>query len=260
VKVHLDRIAAPTSTSTHHTTVAPWKSEVKNPQAIVVTLDRPRTNLPFPLSLAIGTIESPTAVATYGSNFGSSPETTVGAGPFVMTEWVRNDHMTLKENRNFWDKGKPYLDGLTFEIVADTAQKPIEAYVAEKVDALIAEGLKHPDLASRKKYLNEISQVLLDDAVYSRVFFVAYYNIANAERGWTRHPAIHQGGVPFDLSPLQQGLIDGVRAGFLVNRSGRCSRAPLACTQVRRDIVNPARCRRVPEQNVWTRSRPRSST
>jgi len=35
----------------------------------------------------------------------------VGTGPFVFVEHVRGSHLVGKKNPNYWDKGKPYLDG-----------------------------------------------------------------------------------------------------------------------------------------------------
>jgi peptide/nickel transport system substrate-binding protein len=39
-----------------------------------------------------------------------------GTGPFAMTEWLPGDHMTFIKHKNYWDTGKPYLDGLNIRI------------------------------------------------------------------------------------------------------------------------------------------------
>jgi ABC-type transport system substrate-binding protein len=67
----------------------------------------------------LGAIPSPAAVAQHGANYGTSPETTVGAGPFLLKEWVRNSQIVLARNPNYWQKGLPYLDTLTFKTIAD---------------------------------------------------------------------------------------------------------------------------------------------
>ena len=48
-------------------------------------------------------------------------ENPVGTGPYVMTEWVRDDHVTFKKNENYWNKAEvePALDNLTFKVIAD---------------------------------------------------------------------------------------------------------------------------------------------
>ena len=33
-------------------------------------------------------------------------------GPFVFKEWIQGDHLSFDRNPNYWQSGKPYLDGL----------------------------------------------------------------------------------------------------------------------------------------------------
>jgi peptide/nickel transport system substrate-binding protein len=41
-----------------------------------------------------------------------------GTGPFQFVEWVQGDHITLTRNKNYWQSGRPYLDGITVRIFA----------------------------------------------------------------------------------------------------------------------------------------------
>jgi peptide/nickel transport system substrate-binding protein len=45
----------------------------------------------------------------------------MGSGPFLFVEHVRGAHWIGKRNPNYWDKGKPYLDGYRSLVVRDTA-------------------------------------------------------------------------------------------------------------------------------------------
>ncbi|MGI5990169.1 MAG: ABC transporter substrate-binding protein [Lachnospiraceae bacterium] len=44
----------------------------------------------------------------------------VGTGPFVMEEYVPGDHISYVKNENYWQDGKPYLDGINIQIITDT--------------------------------------------------------------------------------------------------------------------------------------------
>jgi peptide/nickel transport system substrate-binding protein len=47
----------------------------------------------------------------------------VGAGPFTLEQWDPAVGETFAKNPDYWDEGKPYLDTLTFQLVADPAQR-----------------------------------------------------------------------------------------------------------------------------------------
>jgi len=72
---------------------------------------------------AMSVIASPAALQKYGDKYGTSPDTTVGAGAFTLKEWVRADHVTFVRNPGYYGAPKPYLDQITFKPVADSTVK-----------------------------------------------------------------------------------------------------------------------------------------
>jgi peptide/nickel transport system substrate-binding protein len=56
----------------------------------------------------------------------------MGSGPFVFVEHVRGSHMVGKRNPNYWDQGKPYLDGYRALFISDTAAR-VAALRGERV-------------------------------------------------------------------------------------------------------------------------------
>ncbi|HEX5506738.1 MAG TPA: ABC transporter substrate-binding protein [Thermomicrobiales bacterium] len=46
------------------------------------------------------------------------PKRTVGTGPFIFKEWVKDDHMTLVKNPNYF-RGAPALDQVVYKVVKD---------------------------------------------------------------------------------------------------------------------------------------------
>ncbi|ATN37149.1 ABC transporter substrate-binding protein (plasmid) [Rhizobium sp. ACO-34A] len=53
-----------------------------------------------------------------GDQFGLSPETTNGTGPFVLKEYNLNDSQVMEANENYY-KGRPKLDRIVVRVVAD---------------------------------------------------------------------------------------------------------------------------------------------
>ncbi len=54
----------------------------------------------------------------------SGSQNPVGTGPFKIVSWEPNDHFTVERNPNYWRKGLPYLDTLTFKpIVSDQSRE-----------------------------------------------------------------------------------------------------------------------------------------
>jgi peptide/nickel transport system substrate-binding protein len=45
----------------------------------------------------------------------------MGTGPFKFVEYVRGSHWVSKKNPDYWDKGKPYLDGFRAIFIRDNA-------------------------------------------------------------------------------------------------------------------------------------------
>ncbi len=62
----------------------------------------------------------------------------VGTGPFAFVEWVQGDHVTLKRNPNYFETGKPHLDGITFkfELVDQSRIDSLRSGDLDWVDAI----------------------------------------------------------------------------------------------------------------------------
>ena len=84
---------------------------------IKITLSEPHA--PFLASLAMvwSGIVSPASVQENGFEIAFTP---VGTGPFKFVEWVRNDHITLEANPDYWG-GAPKVDKLIYRIVPESS-------------------------------------------------------------------------------------------------------------------------------------------
>ena len=64
-----------------------------------------------------GSIISPTNWQTNGAAYGQTHP--VGTGPFVFVSWTKGVSVIYKRYDSYWQKGKPYLDGIQFQIITD---------------------------------------------------------------------------------------------------------------------------------------------
>jgi peptide/nickel transport system substrate-binding protein len=115
-----------------------------DPHTLVVILKKPSASFLAYASLYAASITPEKAVQAQGKGFWDHP---VGSGPFVLTEWVKNDHITLKRNPRYWQKPYPYLDELRFDVLTDDNTRMLkfrsgELDIATNVPPNQVEGLK----------------------------------------------------------------------------------------------------------------------
>ena len=121
VQRHIDKPSSP-----GHRFTTPIKAmRAIDPLTVEFGLDGPFGL--FPVGFAgnftggsLGLIISPAALQKYGAQITTNP---VGAGPFVLSSWVRDSRMTLTRNPNYWQQGLPRLDGLEFRPLPDTESR-----------------------------------------------------------------------------------------------------------------------------------------
>jgi peptide/nickel transport system permease protein/peptide/nickel transport system substrate-binding protein len=116
VKAHLERAKSDPRSSVKGDIASLESVEVLAPNKVALHLNRPDTALPLILADRAGMVSSPKAVAAKGRQYDREP---VGTGPFKLEKWNDNDVVVLVRNPDYWNKGLPHLDGLTFRIITD---------------------------------------------------------------------------------------------------------------------------------------------
>jgi peptide/nickel transport system substrate-binding protein len=116
---HWNRIKNPATASATAAVITGWTWTVVDAQTFQVTLPNPLGNFLESMAGGLGAIPSPTAVTKYGTLYGTSPSTTVGAGPFIVSAWTHGTAITMTKNPNYWQSGKPYLNTIIFTNLAD---------------------------------------------------------------------------------------------------------------------------------------------
>jgi peptide/nickel transport system substrate-binding protein len=97
------------------------KIETPDASTVRLTLSAADATLPARLSDRAGWIMSPTAIKKWGADIATHP---VGTGPFEFVEWVKDDHLTVKKFKDYWQTDKdgnklPYLDEVIFRAIPD---------------------------------------------------------------------------------------------------------------------------------------------
>src|SRR5262249_14992164 len=94
-----------------------------------------------------------------------------GTGPFSLVEWVAGDHMSFAKNKNYWQSGKPYLDGVDIAISKDAQAMDV------KLDAGALDAVMNPPISDGARWQADPNfQVLIDDQ--NGITFVLFLNVA----------------------------------------------------------------------------------
>lgn len=132
---HLNRIADPTSKHMVRPVMDIKKVEAVDKYTFKIT-----TNLQNPgliVYLAHGlAVPIPKEVVEAP---GGAEKNWVGTGAFILTDVVKDTKVTLKKNPDYWEKDKPYLDGIEFYVLNDSASA-LAAFRAGQVDVLVSQG------------------------------------------------------------------------------------------------------------------------
>ena len=106
---------------------SPWAAQLKSIDK-VEALDKYTVRMtfkePFAPILSVVATNWYTAIVPYDFTPANNlNQKASGTGPFELVEYVPDDHVTLKRNPNYWEKGKPYIDSVVFALIPDPQQR-----------------------------------------------------------------------------------------------------------------------------------------
>jgi peptide/nickel transport system substrate-binding protein len=159
VAKHFDRIMA--NPSSQNNSVAQGMASYKAVDASTLNIALKVGNYQFPRTLArsLGFVPAPST-----TDF-SKP---IGAGAFVLKEWVRDDHMTLVRNPRYWNAPLPYLDEVTMKVITDESQRA-NTFTTGQVDMMMtsdpasAANIRKTGAAESTVILNGGNQILFNN-------------------------------------------------------------------------------------------------
>ncbi|WP_420366767.1 ABC transporter substrate-binding protein [Curtobacterium sp. L3-7] len=96
------------------------KATATDDHTVTLSLSRPDSALLESFSQAWVGMESPKALDRSQKENCESP---VGTGPFEITNWEHGDRVTLVQNKDYWGKTKPRLDGISWRFIPDSTSR-----------------------------------------------------------------------------------------------------------------------------------------
>jgi oligopeptide transport system substrate-binding protein len=96
-----------------------------------ITLAQPRPTFPQLMALWPAYPLREDIITKYGDNW-TEPPNYIGDGPFILTEWVHQDHLTFKANPNYWGT-KPKLAEIQMKMITDVNAE-LAAYKNNELD------------------------------------------------------------------------------------------------------------------------------
>ena len=86
----------------------------------------------------------------------------IGTGPFKFVEFKMNESIKLVKNPDYWKKGRPYLDGIEYTIIADRSTRML-SFVAGRFDMTFPTDVTVPLLKNIKRDAPQAQCTMRDD-------------------------------------------------------------------------------------------------
>ena len=102
-----------------------------DPLTVLYTMGGPWVAFPTYLTGQLGYVMDPKMLADPTN----APRHPIGTGPFILKEWVPNNHLIVTKNPNYWQQGLPYLDEIELRPILETQSRE-NSLKAGTIDAM----------------------------------------------------------------------------------------------------------------------------
>jgi peptide/nickel transport system substrate-binding protein len=120
---------------------------------VKLVLSEPNASIMTSLAMFTVCIVSPTNAEKYTEDAFRYP---CGTGPFKFVEWVKDDHITLVANEDYW-RERPKIDKLIFKVIPDPSARLLALEVGE------IHGMEYPNPADFERIKANSNLVLLSE-------------------------------------------------------------------------------------------------
>ena len=127
----------------------------------------------------------------------------IGTGPFMFEEWVKGDHITLKANPNYWNKGYPKAAELVFRFIPESATR-VAALQADEVDIITRLSAEEADS------LKNAAGVKVLQYQVPRIYYIAFNNLSTGKGTPIENPKVRQAmNYAVDVDGILKALFAG---------------------------------------------------
>ncbi len=134
--------------------------KVVDASTVEITLEKPQGDFLMAMTMPFTSVLPKEWVDKVGKDIKRKP---LGTGPFVIDSWSPGQKITATKNPNYWDTGKPYLDGIDFDLTTNPSTALLRLESGE-VDVL-GDGIPSADYLRTKqdptwgKYVYDASEI-----------------------------------------------------------------------------------------------------
>ncbi len=129
------------------------KMEKIDDYTVKLTLKDPNASIMTSLAMFTVAIVSPANAEKFTEDAFKNP---CGTGPFKFVEWVKDDHITLETNEDYW-RERPELDKLIFRVIEDPSARLLALEVGE------VHGIEYPNPSDLERIEANSNLVLMTE-------------------------------------------------------------------------------------------------
>ncbi len=179
---------------------------IVNDNTLVMNLSGFDYRLLTSLSTLVGMIASPTALRKPTTPDNIATLHMVGTGPFIFDGWKRDDFVKYKKNPNYWQPGKPYLDEISLNYIADRTVA-VMSFQGGEADAITGVDPVNVDMLEAKGFRVSIAGLRFQHAFMfdSKIPTSPFANLKVRQ-------ALYYG---LDTEKLMVGIGGGVKRGYV---------------------------------------------
>jgi ABC-type transport system substrate-binding protein len=157
------------------------------------------------LAMSLASPISPAALEKYGEDVRQHP---VGAGPYIMKEWVKGDRFVMVRNENYWGK-KPTVKKITWKVVPEASTR----------EAMLRAGQIHicyKPLPSNVMALKADSNITVEMPLDTRTIFMGL----NCQKGVTTNKKVR---LAFNYAVNKKAIVEKILFGTAQQMDGPVS-------------------------------------